>query len=111
MFLSVYASIAGADGPSDIEDFGHEQVDWLSRFIPLDNGIPSHDTIGRVFSLIKPAQFQEAFLNWIGTFRFDNSGPEGLRLIAVARILSRSLEAAMKHDSMLLHLYQSHFVT
>lgn len=101
LFLSVCATIAGADGPSDIEDFGHEQIDWLSRFIPLENGIPSHDTIGRVFSLIKPAQFQEAFLNWIGTFRFDNSGTEGLRLIPID---GKTLCGSGTSDSSPLHL-------
>ncbi len=28
-FLSVCATIAGADGPSDIEDFGHDQLSWI----------------------------------------------------------------------------------
>ena len=65
LFLAVTATLAGADGPSDIEEFGKEKIDWLRRFVSLPGGIPSHDTIGRVFAAIKPDQFQEAFLRWI----------------------------------------------
>lgn len=65
LFLAVTATLAGADGPSDIEEFGKEKVDWLRRFVRLPGGIPSHDTIGRVFAAIKPDQFQKAFLHWI----------------------------------------------
>lgn len=67
LFLSVAAVVAGADGPSEIEDFGRQKIDWLRRFYPFSEGIPSHDTIGRVFSLIKPVEFQRCFLSWIKT--------------------------------------------
>lgn len=69
LFLVVSAVIAGADGPCDIEDFGKEKQDWLEQFIELPNGIPSHDTIGRVLALIKPAQFQRALMDWITQLR------------------------------------------
>jgi predicted transposase YbfD/YdcC len=83
LFLSVCATIAGADGPSDIEDFGKQQIQWLRKFIVLPNGIPSHDTIGRVFSLIEPGQFQQAFLSWIETL-IPNDGDGGaLRLLPI----------------------------
>lgn len=64
LFLVVAATIADADGPEEIECFGNERLDWLSRFADFSEGIPSHDTIGRVLSLIKPAQFQRALLDW-----------------------------------------------
>ncbi len=83
LFLAVCATIAGADGPSDIEDFGKQQIQWLRKFIVLKNGIPSHDTIGRVFSLIKPQQFQEAFLSWIATLMPEEGDEEALRLVPI----------------------------
>ncbi|CAD71760.1 ISAs1-like element ISRba7 family transposase [Rhodopirellula baltica] len=64
LFLVVAATIADADGPEEIECFGNERLDWLSRFADFPHGIPSHDTIGRVLSLIKPEQFQQALLDW-----------------------------------------------
>lgn len=83
LFLAVCATIAGADGPSDIADFGRQQIQWLRKFITLANGIPSHDTIGRVFSLIKPQQFQQAFLNWIETLKPDGDDGDALRLVPI----------------------------
>ena len=83
LFLSVCATIAGADGPSDIADFGRQQIQWLRKFIALPNGIPSHDTIGRVFSLIKPQQFQQAFLSWIDTLIPDDGDGDALRLVPI----------------------------
>ncbi len=64
LFLVVAATIADADGPEEIACFGKEKLDWLGRFADFSDGIPSHDTIGRVLSLIKPAQFQQALLDW-----------------------------------------------
>lgn len=52
LFLSVCATIAGADGTSDIEDFGQDQLSWIRKFIRLRNGVPSHDTIGRLLLLV-----------------------------------------------------------
>ena len=64
LFLVVAATIADADGPEEIECFGHERIDWLGHFADFSEGIPSHDTIGRVLSLIKPEQFQQALIDW-----------------------------------------------
>jgi predicted transposase YbfD/YdcC len=68
LFISVAATIAGADGPTDIADFAKEKLGWCRKFVRLKNGVPSHDTIGRVLALIKPDQFQSAFLDWITSF-------------------------------------------
>lgn len=65
--ITLCAVICGADGPSDIEQYGHEKHDWLKTFLALPNGIPSHDTIGRVLARIEPTQFQACFLGWIQT--------------------------------------------
>ena len=64
LFLIVAAVIADCDGPEEIEEFGCDRIPWLSRFADFSNGIPSHDTIGRVLSLIKPDEFQTALLAW-----------------------------------------------
>ena len=57
--------ICEAEGWSDVELFGKSKYDWLSRFLKLPNGIPSHDTFGRVFSRIDPTQFQRCFIDWV----------------------------------------------
>lgn len=63
--LSICATICGADGFVAIEEFGHAKEDWLRRFLDLPNGIPSHDTIGRVFALIETEEFERCFINWM----------------------------------------------
>ena len=55
--LSILAVICGADGFVQIEDFGKAKEDWLGKVLDLPNGIPSHDTIGRVFSLLDPETY------------------------------------------------------
>jgi predicted transposase YbfD/YdcC len=78
LFISVAGTIAGCDGPTDIASFASTQLDWCRKFVPLKNGVPSHDTIGRVISLVKPEQFQKAFLDWIATLTTDDesTGPK-----------------------------------
>jgi len=67
LFIAVAATIAGADGPEDMQKFAKRKRDWLKRFVDLSHGVPSHDTIGRVLGVIKPKQFQDAFLHWISS--------------------------------------------
>ena len=49
----------------EIEEFGNARLEWLSRFLRLPYGIPSHDTFGRVFSRLDPDQFGACFMNWV----------------------------------------------
>lgn len=83
LFISVAGTIAGCDGPSDIEDFAKTQLAWCRKFVPLSEGVPSHDTIGRVISLIQPDQFQQAFLDWISSFAASEDDDEQPRFIPV----------------------------
>jgi predicted transposase YbfD/YdcC len=65
--LAVLAVIAGAEGWEDIEEFGHSKHEWLKRYLELPNGIPSHDTISRVFRALKPREFNAALSQWLET--------------------------------------------
>jgi len=47
--IAICAVICGAEGWTDIENFGNSKLPWLKSFLELPNGIPSHDTFGRVF--------------------------------------------------------------
>ena len=62
--IAICAVICGAESWVDIENFGKSKMSWLKTFLELPNGIPSHDTFGRVFSLIDPEEFQESFHSW-----------------------------------------------
>lgn len=63
--IAICAVICGAEGWVDIELFGKSKLPWLKTFLELPNGIPSHDTFGRVFSRIDAQQFQLAFHEWV----------------------------------------------
>ncbi|WP_247686904.1 transposase family protein [Pseudoalteromonas luteoviolacea] len=52
LFLTISAVIAGCQGWEEIEDFAHDKLPWLRKFITLANGVPRHDTIARVISRI-----------------------------------------------------------
>lgn len=56
MALTICAVICGADSWVEIEAYGHSKVDWLQSFLALPNGIPSHDTISRLFAMLDPVQ-------------------------------------------------------
>ena len=45
--------------------FGKSKKDWLSRVLELANGIPSHDTFGRVFAMLDHVQFESCFMEWV----------------------------------------------
>lgn len=68
LVISICAVICGAEHWTEMEDFGECKVNWFSSFLDLPNGIPSHDTFGRVFSLIDPEQLQQCYMDWIQGF-------------------------------------------
>lgn len=63
--IALCGIIAGAESWTDIESFGQQKTVWLSQFLDLANGIPSHDTFGRVFARLDPEQFRQSFLAWV----------------------------------------------
>jgi predicted transposase YbfD/YdcC len=64
LFLVVSAVVSGCNDWETIEVFGGSQVDWLRKYYPFKHGIPSHDTINRVFSALDPQVFGEKFIEW-----------------------------------------------
>ncbi|MGD1941023.1 MAG: transposase family protein [Leptolyngbyaceae cyanobacterium] len=53
--LTICAVICGADSWVEIEAYGHSKTGWLQSFLALPHGIPSHDTISRLFAALDPA--------------------------------------------------------
>jgi predicted transposase YbfD/YdcC len=63
--ITICAVIADADTWVEVADFGRDREQWFRTFLDLHNGIPSHDTFGRVFRHLDPQQWQTCFLSWI----------------------------------------------
>jgi len=64
LLLVVCAILSGAEGWEAMEEFGKEKLDWLRKFLPFANGIPSHDCIASVMSRLNPKAFQACFVSW-----------------------------------------------
>lgn len=75
--LSLIGTLAGCEGYEDIEEFGEARQTWLKKYLILANGVPSHDTIKRVFEAINPLEFNACFMNWVRAI-FHVSGKEEL---------------------------------
>jgi predicted transposase YbfD/YdcC len=63
--ITIAAVICGCEDWNEIELFGKLKKEWLSTFLELPNGIPSHDTFNRFFAALNPQVLQQCFLNWI----------------------------------------------
>ena len=69
IILTILGVICGAESWDSIELFGKTKIAFLKRFLKLPNGIPSHDTINRVFSMLNPHQFEELFIQWANSIK------------------------------------------
>ena len=65
IIVAICAVLSGAETWDEVELFGEEREGWLKQFLELPNGIPSHDTFRRVFSLLDARVFQERFIGWV----------------------------------------------
>ncbi len=68
VFMALTATICGANGWVDVERFVAAKFEWFERFIPMENGVPSHDTFGRVFGRLDTGEFLTAMHGWVDEF-------------------------------------------
>lgn len=64
LFIAMCAVVCGATSFVDMYDFGCAKEEWLRKHLELANGIPSHDTFRRVFSIIDADAFRRCFVSW-----------------------------------------------
>ena len=89
--IAICAVICGAQTWVDIARFGKAKEVWLRTFLELPNGIPSHDTFGRVFAALDANAFEQALRAWIA----DLAGSSEGKLIAIdGKTIRRSLDRA-----------------
>jgi predicted transposase YbfD/YdcC len=95
--ISVMAVICGAEGWTEVALFGRSKQTWLSSFLELPSGIPSHDTFGRIFSRLNPGAFEQCFLAWMTALVPLSGG----RLIAIdGKSIRRSFQHAWDKSGM-----------
>jgi predicted transposase YbfD/YdcC len=88
--ISICAVVAGADGPTAIEEWAKRKKDWLKKHLRLPHGIPSHDTIGRVLQVLQPQAFQECFAAWLTSLAAASDSNEPIHLAIDGKALRRS---------------------
>lgn len=64
IFLVVSAVVCGADDWKSIYTFGVSQLEWLRKFGCFTKGIPSRDTMSRVFAALDHSQLNSCFIEW-----------------------------------------------
>ena len=95
--IALFAVISGADGWVAVATYALSKEPWLKTFLELPEGIPSHDTFGRVFARLDPQAFEECFMQWVATLVELSGG----KLVALdGKSLRGSLEGAWEHSGM-----------
>ena len=67
LVVAVCGLVCGVNDFVGIQLWAVERSDWLRTFLKLDNGIPSHDTFGRLFGLLDQAAVEKCFRRWVGS--------------------------------------------
>jgi len=72
LFLVIAGILSGAEGWSDIKDFGDKKLTWLRQYREFEHGIPADDTIARIISRLNPDKLIECFIDWANAVRIQN---------------------------------------
>jgi hypothetical protein len=100
LFIALAAVLCGAEGCTDMADFGRAKEPLLRQVLRLEHGIPSHDTFSRVFRLLDPEAFEAAFRRFMAAFG------QAIRIKGVVAIDGKAVRGAFERGrkSTPLHL-------
>ena len=101
--ITLLAVICGADNWVEVSQFGQSRQEWLQTFLELPNGIPSHDTFGRVFGLLDANAFERSFSEWARSLSSLLKDTTQTEIIAIDDKTSRA-SANRKQGQSPLHL-------
>ena len=87
LVIVLFATLGNADDWVEIEIFAKMHVEYLRKYIPLTNGVPSHDTIQRVMAMIAPEIIQQLQLKWQELL----NGEEGEKLRKIVAIDGKTM--------------------
>lgn len=97
LLIAIAAVLSGASGWNEIEDYGKAKREWLSTFLRLPAGIPSHDTFNRVFSALDPEELEKGFVGWVASIAQLTAGE-------VVAIDGKALRGTRQAGKTLVHL-------
>ena len=88
--ITIMATLCGASNWVEIELWAKSKQGWLETVLPLPHGIPSHDTVSRVFALLDPNQMLESFAQWTSELAEHIQGVVALDGKAVRRSMANA---------------------
>ena len=111
LVITVCAVIGGLEHWTQIEDFANANQDWFKTFLELPGGIPSHDTFGKVFSVINPDAFEMRIQQWIHCL--VGSGTRQKHIAIDGKTLRKSFDTASGKAAIHMlnaYVYENHAV-
>ena len=99
LFLALIGALLGIESWRGLELLGNERLSFLQRFFPFAHGIPSHQTIARIFSILKPKSFEQFFISWMAR---ANGSNEGVQIALDGKALRGSYDKTSAKEA--LHL-------
>jgi hypothetical protein len=72
--FALLAVICGAEATKLLSFLATVKKDFLSKILQFPNGIPSHDTLERLFKRLDSSAFEQAFLSWIKSLEINTTG-------------------------------------
>ena len=102
--IVLFAMLANADEWELIEDFAYANEDFLSKYLELENGIPSHDTIRRVMGIIDPKEMQSIQLAWSEIVNSD----EGEKIKKILNIDGKTIKGSASAKKKALHIVSAY---
>lgn len=106
IFLVIAANLCGIESWRGIELFGERRLNWLRKFLPFRDGVPSRFTIARIFSIVRPAYF-EALIGEVGKMvkaKNDEKNKKDDNISNIIAIDGKALCSASKIKQSPLHL-------
>jgi len=97
LFLVLSAVVSGVNFLTEVEEFGNAKLDWFRTILPYENGIPSHDTIGRVLGMLDPDALEEMFAAWMASAARRVKGVVAIDGKTLRRAIARGKDRAFVH--------------
>lgn len=111
LVITVCAVICGLEHWTQIEDFAKANETWFKSFLDLPNGIPSHDTFGKVFSVLDPDEFEKRIQKWIHAL--VGSRTQGKHIAIDGKTLRKSFDKASNKSAIHMvnaYVHENHAV-
>ncbi len=96
IFITLCAVLCGAEHWTHIEEYGKANEKWLRRLLRLPNGIPSHDTFGRIFAVLDPDALEKALMAFVRDFAGESVGKH---IAMDGKTLRRSFDSAAEKNA------------